>query len=201
MRLLILAAAMLLSSHAYADIEFLPSRTFKVLIVCGHAVDCSRAEHTFELGSAYIKSVAPVGFQVIARVDAPEEMTGTADERYDKWRMRTEALAMSLGADITYVAVGPYPVMTDQIDPEAESVFGIALKGAVGILPGAMFMAKMAGSDKFNAKIVAHELAHLFGADHAESGLTGWSTSITQVSDSFAFETIQQIRSHLAMIP
>lgn len=201
MRLLALIASVLIGlSPAYGDIELLPERTFKALIVCAHAIDCNRAEKTFYMGAAYISEVLPVTFRTVGVVSIPEEMTGSGEERFMKWKERTDGLAMALGADVTYVAVGAFPLMTDVIDGSAEGIFGITWKGTLGLLPVSTFYTKLAGSDKFNAKIVAHELAHTLGADHFNHGIMGWSTDITQVSDSFAPESVQEMRDFLSSL-
>lgn len=196
---LLLAIALFIPSQTLADIELLPTQTFKVLLVCGHAVNCPRAMKVLKDATEYLKAAIPVDFKLVGVVSIPHDMSGSPEERLAKWQKATQTERVKSGADFVIVSLTPYPSSLQFIDFRAESVLGMANDFCSVKKKDSLAFAKLVGNDVISARLMAHEMGHLFGAFHDEAyeGLMAPWANQNQHADSFSQNSIDQMHDCL----
>jgi len=201
MRLITLLSLILTPFIAQADIFEYPLKEVRTLVVCAYEVPCSRAMNIFRKSAAYIEKSVNVRLKVVAVLELVEEMTGDPERRVLKWQERTAQARERLNAGATVVFVEPYPLLND-IDFEAEQVYGVA--NGIGTLGNrdSLTWIKMAGSDRMISRIAVHEIGHLMGAWHTNGiGIMGQYTQQIQHSDAYAPYSIEQIKQYVSQLP
>lgn len=187
---------------AYADLLLTRTKVARVLVVCGHAVDCERAKVIMDEASDHLYRVVNLRIVPIVFASMPHDMTGSWDERLGKWLKATNEMRKAHRVSGTVVFISAFPSSVDVIDFHEESVFGVVTE--IGVLGrnDALALVKMAGSNRIVLRVTLHEIGHLLGAWHTSGmGLMADSTNSIQHADSFAPISIQQMKNHIEKMP
>lgn len=185
----------------HADISLSKPKHAYFLLVCGHNVNCDRAEVIFRESAKIFKRDLNVTLVIKARLRIQQDMLGSPEERLNKWIAITAQYVSKFRVDGTFVFVDAFPATSPHIQFESESVLGAASGlGVIGTCPSLAF-ARMIGSDRSISRIVMHEVGHLFGATHTNSGLMASSAQEVDLCDSFSYESLEQMKYFISMLP
>jgi hypothetical protein len=197
--LFISLASLLIPQQVRADIPYAP-HTFKVAVVCGDGVDCGQGLASIKNANDYLHSRLNVTLQIVRVVRSGEMMSGGFFERMVKWRLRAAELRVDGGVDVTLFLSAPFPGGVPYFDFNEESIIGMASDiGVLGKAPCFAFV-KVMGSEQFSTRVLTHEVGHLLGAHHVDTGLMHPSAAVNQYSNEFSLESIHEILEHLASL-
>lgn len=186
----------LINNSKYSESK---SRPLRVLVVCGHNVDCARA---IGIATSALDSASKeVGreIRIVAAYQKQTDMPGNSFLRVLFWLKETAEAAKYNKADATLVFVEPFSSMQDSIDMDEESILGRA-SGIGNIGAGyALAWCKIVGSNKYSSMVVKHELGHLLGAEHSAGDNIMNSLKASEYP-VYSSEQISKIKANLALL-
>lgn len=194
---LVLIASASYVGKVYHDAKVRPIR---IMVVCGHNVNCARA---IRVAQAAVASTArDVGreMSIVAAYSVHDDLPSHSLLRVLFWLNKTAVSAKSNKADATLVFVEPFSTMQDTIDMDEESILGRA-SGIGNVGQGyALAWAKLVGSDKYSTMVAKHELGHLLGAMHSR-GENIMNSEKADQFPHFSEEQVRTINAILALLP
>lgn len=187
---------------ARADFFTYPTKHIRTGVVCAHAVDCGRAQRVFKLSRAYLLHAVNVDLDLVAIAEMPFDMTGSPDERMVKWEAQTEKFRADNKLGTCLVYLDAFPSSVDSIDFGVEQILGMASGIGVAGNPDALAFIKVIGSDILASRVSTHEIGHLLGGEHTETGgiLSQYADEV-QLADRYSPFTIYQIEAYASTLP
>lgn len=201
--LLIAFITLITAQSASADIQLYPTKIVRTLVVCGHGIDCKRARRIFKEASHMIEEAAFVRLEMVDMIEIDEAMSGDDSEQMLKWQVVTSLYRLASEVGATIVFTEPYDDSLPSIDFQSQQILGRASDICVLGQQDALAYAKIVGSDKVAARIVAHEMGHLAGAFHDEhgEGIMAAAANLIVHTDTFSQGSLDQMHACVYKLP